>query len=154
MRRIYVLTFILSILCCSCSSYQANKAFVELKSNISQAQKELKIGGSTTIKIENNVNADLYVISSAYIQKEYVFSNGQSFGLNNNISKKISQLSGSQDGIYFFIIKNNKIISFSELGSFVRIEEPCIFIKSRDSVELFLKKTDAKYRPLTIFLED
>ncbi len=150
MEKTYILIIIFGLLCSSCMKSQNKEMFIYLKDEIEQSNNKLKIGESASIEIKNTANADLYIISSAYISENYIRKKGKETGINDVILKKIYKIANSQDGIYFLVVRNGKVTAFTELGPFVNISEPCLFIKAKNVNKFLLEKTDKKWRPLIL----
>lgn len=144
---------ILAVFICIIGCKERNDLSIKLLREIDLAAK-LKPGEQKLIEISDEYVSDIFVISRAYLNANYAIEEARKFGLSQKVAKQIVSISGSQDGIYFYRIKNGKIVEELELGAQVNTKEDIRFHLIDRSKLIKLSMKDTAYRPLWISIDE
>lgn len=141
------------IILAACNSKEQNEFSIKLLENINEASNRFKPGEQKILEIDNKYLFDIFIISNAYINENYVVEKASKFGLPIGLAKEIVSLSSSQDGTYFYRIKNGNIIEDSPLGPSVYFSDLIVFHRVSKSTIIKLTKKETAYGTLWISIE-
>jgi hypothetical protein len=135
----------------TCASSEVTDMLGLINRALDKALQKMEPGEKQELLVNNTAKAEIIVLTSAYMPKDIIRSKAEAVGLSSDLVAPIYLFSNSQDGIYFFAIKADKIIIKGMLNNSVSIEPHFLAqkIKKKDVVFKVEKKA-SDWRPLVI----
>lgn len=119
---IFVVCFALVVICTFVFSWKSRCTFRRtFFESFEKAHKELNLGESKVIVLENILKADICLISGGYLDENYIYSHTQGLELNKRIAKRIAKKIPPYDGEYLTLVKSGRVIFVSHLKRYSAI---------------------------------
>ncbi|MCL5774277.1 MAG: hypothetical protein M1536_07880 [Firmicutes bacterium] len=126
-----------------------SKVGEQFRDEVLKAWNELKPGESRTIVIENDKEADGYLICYGGGREDFIdeiLIEGKFIRINRELAEKIAVSSDDPELMCFYLLKNGKIISEANISSEgIKLEKYPMLSKADKQIKLKLNKTRDDY---------
>jgi hypothetical protein len=85
--------------------------------SLASASRELALGETSVVAVENTLKAEFCVICPGYANRRYVYSQVRELGIDERVAGKIAGAVGPYDTDYMLLIRSDRVVFRADLAS-------------------------------------
>ncbi len=108
---VLVLLYTLVLICVSLVTRQTKKRFqLCLTEVLREASRELELGQSQVVTVENPFKADVCLTCPGYADEDYIYSQSKKFGISKRVAGRVAKKIPPYDRDYLVLLKKGKVV--------------------------------------------